>query len=68
MNRAIAQLCLSMFGLAVAMITSVSVMIYGWGLEPKSWFWIIAVTLFGHIFAQAMIEVGKLLPNEKGEN
>lgn len=30
-----------MFVFLVAVFVSVLVMIYGWGLEPKSWWWII---------------------------
>lgn len=50
----IRKLVTVIFGLVVGVGTSILTMIYGWGLEPKSWFWIIFVSLFGHIFAQVI--------------
>ena len=47
------------FGLAVAVAVSVLVMLKGWGREPQSWWWIIGVSFFGHVFAQIIIEVAK---------
>lgn len=32
----------------------VSVMIYGWGLTPQNWGWIIGVGLFGNVFMTAV--------------
>jgi hypothetical protein len=29
------------FGFILTIIISIAVMIYGWGLEPKSWSWIV---------------------------
>ncbi len=45
------ELMLSLGGIVVGMLTSILVMIHGWGLEPKSWFWIIGFSLIGNIFA-----------------
>lgn len=39
-------------GLVISIGTSILVMMYGWGLEPKSWWWILGVYFFGQILAQ----------------
>ncbi len=46
-------------GLVMAMITMILVMIYGWGLEPKSWWWIIGMNLLGNILSQLFILVSR---------
>lgn len=48
---------IGVFALMIAIAVSVLVMIKGWGLEPKSWFWIIGVSLAGHIFAQLLMKL-----------
>ena len=50
---------LSLFGIGIAMGTSILVMIHGWGLSPKSWWWIIGMYLIGHIFAVFLIYTSK---------
>lgn len=51
------------FVLAVMVATSILVNIYGWGLQPKNWWWIIGVGLFWNVFARfigdKVIEEGK---------
>jgi len=42
-------------GIAVATGTSVAVMIHGWGLEPKSWGWVIGAYVLGQLGGQAII-------------
>jgi hypothetical protein len=32
---------------AIAILMQIGVMIYGWGLEPQSWWWIIGIGFFG---------------------
>jgi hypothetical protein len=34
---------LYIFGLTTSVVTTILVMKNGWGLEPKSWWWIIGV-------------------------
>ena len=46
MNKFIALL----FVVSVAVGLQVAVMIFGWGLSPKSWWWIIGIGLFGQAF------------------
>jgi len=45
-------------GFVIAIVVSVLVMINGWGLEPKSWWWIIGVNFIGLAFAQLLINLG----------
>ena len=47
------------FGLSIAVVTSIAVMMKGWGLQPQSWWWIIGMSLVGHIVAQIVIAVAK---------
>ena len=42
---------LSIFSICFGVACTIITMIYGWGLEPKSWGIIISVGVFGHIFA-----------------
>lgn len=42
---------LSLFGIVVAMTTGILVMIFGWGLQPESWTWIIGLNFLGHFIA-----------------
>lgn len=53
-----AQLLLAIAGIVLGLVVSISVMIFGWGLEPKNWLVIIALQSF---CAQLFIEAAKLL-------
>jgi hypothetical protein len=46
LNAMLALLCVT----ALAVALSVLVMIYGWGLTPQSWWWIIGGGVFGQLF------------------
>ena len=37
MQRAVVVL----FGFILGLLLSIAILMYGWGLEPKSWWWII---------------------------
>ena len=50
------------FVFAVLVGMSILTMIYGWGLEPKSWWWIIGVGVFGQVFMKV---IGNKVFNEK---
>jgi len=52
-NRVIAMFSI----LTVAILLSVAVMIYGWGLEPKSWLWIIG----GGVGLRALVALLEIL-------
>ena len=57
--EALRRFIIILAGLALAIGTSILVMVKGWGLEPRSWWWIIGASLLGHLVAQLFIEVGK---------
>ena len=40
--------------IALIVALNIAVMIYGWGLTPQSWWWIIGVGLFGNVFMTAV--------------
>ena len=57
-SRAIA----GVFGFILTIIISIAVMINGWGLEPKSWWWIIG----GGILLKFLVEIlSQIAKNEK---
>ncbi len=51
------KLLLSLVGFGIAFVLGIFVMIYGWGLQPVSWGWIvgggIASVVLGAIFQMA---------------
>jgi len=53
------KLVVILLGICLSIVLSVSVLIYGWGLTPKSWFWILGIGFFGQLIAQALIALGK---------
>ena len=57
--NALKSFVIAIFGVAVAIAVSILVAIKGWGLEPKSYGWIIGVSFFGHLIAQLLIEIAK---------
>ena len=46
---------LVVFGLAFSVVFSILVMIHGWGIEPKSYGWIIGIGVVSQIFAQLIL-------------
>ncbi len=46
---------LSLASIVVSILVTIIVMIKGWGLEPKSWFWIVGFYLIGQIFAVSFL-------------
>lgn len=55
---AIRRFLVTVFGLALGICVSILVMIHGWGVQPKSWWWIIAGGLGIQLFAQIIIVIG----------
>jgi len=41
------------------MLATIAVMIYGWGLEPKSWWWIIGCGIFIRLLIALTETIGK---------
>lgn len=50
---------LMLIGLTGLVCLNIMVMIHGWGLEPKSWWWIIGASVVGGAVSQVFIELGK---------
>ena len=55
MNKFISNTAL----LAVSILLGVGVGIYGWGLEPQSWWWIIGAGIGGKFLLAALEYVNK---------
>jgi len=55
MNKIISVLAL----FTLCMVINILVMINGWGLEPKSWWWIIGGTYFARTVVEIMSTVAK---------
>lgn len=64
MNKTIAGLLLNLVAYIVLMATSILVMIYGWGIQPKSWFWIIFMYGLGLLIGSIFTVVAKKLEKE----
>ena len=45
MNNILGTVLLAIFAIAVAIVGYIIVMMFGWGLAPVSWAWIICPTL-----------------------
>lgn len=56
------QFIVMMFGICLSITVTVGVMVYGWGLEPKSWWWIIGMYFIGQMIAQSIVAIGKADP------
>lgn len=44
---------------------SILVMIYGWGLEPKSWIWILIITPSAQIFSFMFVLIASKLDEKE---
>ena len=63
--KSIAAILLMIFGMCFAVIMSILVMINGWGLEPKSYGWIIGISMASQFFAQLVLKVAEKIAKEK---
>jgi len=59
MKNILRQFIVVFLGLAIGIASSVLAFIYGWGLEAKSWAWIIGAGFFGQMLALIVMEIGK---------
>jgi len=50
---------ISVFGVFISITTSITVMIFGWGLTVKSWWWVIGVYFIGSLLAILMIKLAE---------
>ena len=53
MSKAIARMALH----TLSFYLSIATLIYGWGLSPKSWGWIIGAGLVGQLFVMVLLLV-----------
>lgn len=51
-----AKLLANVFCLALIVLISILTMIYGWGLTPKSWWWIIGCGFFAALFIRLVAD------------
>jgi hypothetical protein len=54
-----AKLCTILLGYIVGIVSSILIMIYGWGLEPKSWLWIIGGGVFLSLLGEVLVSISK---------
>ena len=52
------ELIIVIFGTIISILLSIAAMIYGWGLEPKNWCWIIGGGIFLRILIGVMERLG----------
>ena len=48
---------LGLFSVALSALVTILVMINGWGLEAKSWGWIIGMGVFGQIACMVLTQI-----------
>jgi uncharacterized membrane protein HdeD (DUF308 family) len=53
------KLLLYMFGYTLIIATGILIMIYGWGLKPENWWWVILGNVFGLTFARAVVVIAE---------
>jgi uncharacterized membrane protein YjjB (DUF3815 family) len=51
-----------LFVILIAVGMQILTYIYGWGMQPRSWVWIIGVGVFGHMFSMMIAQ--KLVKEE----
>ena len=54
----IRKLVTVILGMAIGVGTMVLVMIYGWGLEPQNWWWIVGGSIGGQILGHLFVAIG----------
>ncbi len=59
MKDVMRRLLLTIFAIAFLMTMQVLVCIHGWGLVPKSWFWILGVSLISQVVGQLFVMLAK---------
>lgn len=52
------RILIVLVGISLGIGVHILVMIYGWGLTPKSFWWIIGMAVLGQISAQLFISLG----------
>lgn len=57
--EAVKSLIIACVALVFAVVMQILVMINGWGMEPKSYFWIIGIGLGSSFMTQIFVEIAK---------
>lgn len=52
-------LTIVLFGFIISMAIGIFVMIHGWGIEPKSWWWIIGGGILARFIVEVMMAFGR---------
>jgi RsiW-degrading membrane proteinase PrsW (M82 family) len=47
------------FTVVIALLIQIGVLIYGWGLIPKDWWWIVGINLLGQLFVGFLVAIIK---------
>ena len=55
MKRLLRNLSINMLGLIVSTVTTILVMVKGWGLKPVNWWYILLVSFIGYMMASALV-------------
>ena len=53
---ALRRFLVDVFGLVFGVVVTITVMIKGWGLTPKLWWWIIGVSIIGHTVSLMIVK------------
>ena len=53
------ELVILILSTLIFIILTIGVMIFGWGLEPRSWWWIIGGGVFGKLLICILEQIGK---------
>ena len=53
------RLIIAIFAICLSIGTSITVMIFGWGLTVKSWWWVIGIYFIGHLLGVLMIKLAE---------
>jgi hypothetical protein len=55
----LAKVLAQLFLFTVIIALQIGVNIYGWGLHPQNWWWIIGVGVFGSVFIRVTMDYVK---------
>ena len=58
MKNILRKLICALAGMAIILVSSVLSMVKGWGLQPKSWIWIIGVNVLVMMIGRSIMELG----------
>ena len=58
-KEALRRVVIAIVAVAMSIFVTVLVMVYGWGLQPKSWWWIIGAYAIGRMIAEMMMDLAK---------